>query len=75
MYIRIDDVTATCPACGHPDFRPPATGRLTSEDRLACAACGVETCYGELLEHMGEEAMRRANEALANLRKGRRRPL
>jgi ribosomal protein S27AE len=68
MYIRINDLTAKCPACGHPDFRP-LPGKLTSEDRLTCGQCGVQTRYGELLDHMGEEAIRRAHDALEELKR------
>jgi hypothetical protein len=40
---------------------------------MRCDGCGGETTYRELLEQIGEEAMRRANESLADLKKAPRR--
>jgi hypothetical protein len=36
---------------------------------MACAGCGERTTYRELLEQIGEEAIQRANEAIANLKR------
>ena len=41
---------------------------------MACSSCGQRTTYRELLEQIGEEAMKRANEALAALKKKKPKP-
>jgi hypothetical protein len=41
---------------------------------LRCSQCGAKTSYRDLLNQIGEEAMRRANEALDELKKKMTRP-
>jgi hypothetical protein len=36
---------------------------------MECSGCGERTAYRELLEQIGEEAIRRANESLAALKR------
>jgi hypothetical protein len=74
MIIRIGDITASCPECGTTDFEPlsPAPLRLASE--LKCVACAARFKYVELLDEIGEEAMRRANKAIDELKKRPPRP-
>jgi hypothetical protein len=38
---------------------------------LRCIGCGAKTRYLTLLDQIGEEAMRRANEAIEELKKNR----
>ena len=77
MIVAIRDVAARCAGCGGTDFRQTNGGALRLATRMVCASCGRETTYRELLDSIGEEAMRRANEALAKLKKNaprRRKP-
>jgi hypothetical protein len=77
MIVAIRDVAARCAGCGGTDFTQADGGVLRLATRMVCSACGKETTYRELLDSIGEEAMRRANEALAKLRKNsprRRKP-
>jgi hypothetical protein len=74
MIIKIGDITANCPECGATDFEPlsPAPLRLASE--LKCLGCGATFKYLVLLDAIGEEAMRRANKAIDELKKRPGRP-
>ena len=74
MIVSVRDISARCRGCGGKDFRLLDEGAARMTSRMACTRCGRATTYRELLEAIGEEAMRRANEALEKLRKGRRRP-
>jgi hypothetical protein len=69
MIVSVRDIAARCKGCGGTDFRKVngAGDRLASV--MACTGCGRETTYRDLLESIGEEAMRRANDALEKLRK------
>lgn len=69
MIVSILDVSACCPSCGGMEFRQLDAGAVRLATRLACMRCDRLTTYRELLESIGEEAMRRANEALAKLKK------
>ena len=69
MIVTIQDVSARCGTCGGTDFRQLDEGELRLATRLACNTCNTATTYRELLDTIGEEAMRRANEALAKLKK------
>jgi hypothetical protein len=74
MMIRIGDITAACPHCGGIEFEPlsPQPLRLASE--LKCARCGSKTKYLALLDEIGDEAMRRANQAIDELKRRPGRP-
>ena len=77
MIVSIRDVSARCARCGETDFSQQDSGPLRLGTVMQCAACGRETTYRDLLDSIGEEAMRRANEAFAKLKKSspkRRRP-
>lgn len=69
MIISIGDITAHCEACHGTEFEllSPGALRLTSE--LRCKGCGAKSKYLGLLDQIGEEAMRRANEAIDELKK------
>jgi hypothetical protein len=69
MIVSVRDVVAKCPGCGETQFTPLAPGALQPATRMKCDGCGAQTTYRELLEQIGEEAMRRANESLAALKK------
>jgi hypothetical protein len=75
MIIRIGDITATCPQCGAVEFEPLSAGpplRLASE--LKCSGCAATIKYLALLDQIGEEAMRRANKAIEELKRRPGRP-
>jgi hypothetical protein len=69
MLVGIGDISARCKGCGGNDFKVLSAGALRLTSILACTACGRQTSYLDLLDAIGEEAIRRANEALAKLRK------
>jgi hypothetical protein len=71
MIVRIHDITAACPTCGGTDFEPLTPGPLRLPTELRCINCGAETRYLTLLDQIGEEAMRRANRAIEDLKKNR----
>lgn len=69
MIVSVRDIVARCRNCGGSDFDPLPGGELRLTTALACTSCGEKTSYRELLEQIGEEAMKRANEAIAKLKK------
>ena len=69
MIVTIRDVSARCKSCGGTDFRPLEAGALRLTTRLVCTQCDHVVMYRDLLESIGEQAMHRANEALAKLKK------
>jgi hypothetical protein len=69
MRISIHDIAAACPRCGGNEFEPLAKGPLRLPSELRCAGCGARTRYLALLDQIGEEAMRRANQAIEELKK------
>jgi hypothetical protein len=74
MIIRIGDITATCPQCGDMEFEPLSAGPLRLASELKCSACGATVKYLALLDEIGEEAMRRANKAIEELKRRPGRP-
>jgi hypothetical protein len=68
MLINIGDISAACAGCGGTDFEPQTPGPLRLASELKCVRCGTSAKYLALLEQIGEEAMRRANRALAELK-------
>lgn len=69
MLVSIGDITAACPRCGGTDFEPLSPGPLRLATELKCTACGASVRYLALLDQIGEEAMRRANKAIEELKK------
>jgi hypothetical protein len=70
MRVSIGDITAECPHCGATEFEPQSAGALHLATEMKCAGCGAKTRYLALLDRIGEEAMRRANRAIDELRRG-----
>ena len=69
MIVSVGDISAHCSKCGETDFQVMDSGAVRLTSRMQCTHCGQGTTYRELLESIGEDAMRRANEALEKLRK------
>lgn len=69
MEIRIGEIVASCERCGATQFAPLAPGPLRLESDVRCSACGATVKYVRLLDQIGEEAMRRANQAIDELKK------
>jgi hypothetical protein len=69
MLVSVGDINARCKGCSGTDFKilKPGTLRLTS--LMTCTACDRVTTYLDLLDDIGEQAMQRANESLAKLKK------
>ena len=72
MIVRIHDITALCPRCRGFEFEPLTGGPLQLSSELRCVGCGASTRYLALLDQIGEEAMRRANQAIEDMKKNRR---
>ena len=51
VKLVLDSVTATCPECGHPHFRPPTLRELAGRS-LTCSNCGARVAYGALLQQI-----------------------
>lgn len=74
LTLSVGGVTARCPKCGAIEFIPRAqTGREVSP-ALVCTSCKTETPRRALIDQIGEEVMKRANEALEKARKRRNGP-
>ncbi|HEX9489994.1 MAG TPA: hypothetical protein VF930_06900 [Stellaceae bacterium] len=69
MLVSVGDISARCKSCGGIDFKVLSAGALHLSSALVCTHCGRETTYLDLLDSIGEEAMRQANEAVAKLKK------
>jgi hypothetical protein len=69
MDINIGDIEAACGRCGGKDFQPLSAGPLRLATELKCTSCGNKVKYLVLLDQIGEEAMRRANKAIDELKK------
>lgn len=69
MIIGIGDITAHCKACRGTEFDLLSPGALRLASELRCKGCGARCRYLALLDQIGEEAMRRANEAIEKLKK------
>ena len=75
VLVSVGDINARCKGCGGTDFKVVKPGALRLTSLMACTACDRVTTYLDLLDDIGEQAMSRANESLANLkRNGRRGP-
>jgi hypothetical protein len=68
MIISIGDITARCPRCEGAEFEPLTEGPLRLASEFKCNACGARVRYLALLDQIGEEAMRRANDAIEALK-------
>lgn len=69
MIVGVGDITARCKGCGGTDFKALKPGQLRLRSLMICTACDRVATYMDLLDDIGEQAMRRANESLAKLRK------
>jgi hypothetical protein len=69
VLIRVGEISATCARCGGTDFEPLSKGELLHTSELRCAGCGEKARYLALLDQIGEEAMKRANKAIEELKK------
>jgi DNA-directed RNA polymerase subunit RPC12/RpoP len=73
--IRVGDITAHCPDCGGTLFRrlsAAGEGGDTPETIYRCLACQKNVSRIELVNQIGDEAMRQARSALTRL--GSKRP-
>ena len=69
MRVTIGDITAQCSRCGGAEFEQLSTGPLRLATEMQCGQCGAKLRYLALLDQIGEEAMRRANQAIDELKK------
>lgn len=71
MRVCVRDLLAAC-VCGSIEFKEPHAPPFTLSDTFVCAKCERHWDYCALLDRIGEEAVRRAKEALESLRVHRR---
>ena len=64
MIVKVRDIAARCLVCRRDEFEPSSPEPLKARSMLRCAGCGAGYTYVQLIDQIGEEAMRRANEAL-----------
>jgi hypothetical protein len=69
MIVQIRDIAASCAACGRTEFESSTRGRLVPTSTLKCSHCGASYSYLQLVDQIGQAAMRRANQALEELKK------
>lgn len=71
LTLSVGGVIAHCPKCRAIEFvsRTEPGGDFSAA--LVCTACKTETSRRALIDQIGEEVMKRANEALENARKRR----
>ena len=69
MRVSIGDISAQCTRCGCGEFESLSVAPLRLAPELKCAQCGSRVRYLALLDQIGEEAMRRANQAIDELKK------
>jgi hypothetical protein len=67
MIVSIGDIAAGCADCGGGEFEPLSAEPLRLASTLKCSACGASYTYLQLIDQIGEEAMRRANKGLDEL--------
>jgi hypothetical protein len=64
MIVKIHDIAALCVACGGGEFESLSAQRLGPGSLLKCSGCGARYSYVQLIDQIGEQAMRQANTAL-----------
>jgi hypothetical protein len=69
MKVNIRDITACCRRCNGEEFEPLQAGDLRLASELKCSGCAARYTYLQLLDQIGEEALRRANQALDELKR------
>jgi hypothetical protein len=69
MIVSIGDIAAGCVECGAGEFEPLWAEPLRLASALKCSACDASYTYLQLIDQIGEEAMRRANKAVDELQK------
>ena len=74
LTVSVGGVTAHCPKCGAFEFIERAEPGGGVNPTLSCANCKSETPRRALVDQIGEELMKRANEALEKARKWRADP-
>jgi predicted RNA-binding Zn-ribbon protein involved in translation (DUF1610 family) len=73
LTLSVGGVTARCPKCGAIEFVWREPGRDITPT-LVCTACKTETPRRALIDQIGQEVMKRANDALEKARKWRADP-
>jgi hypothetical protein len=74
MIVSVRDITARCRECGGSDFKASNGAEPKLDTVMACSGCGAKASYRELLDQIGEEAIKRANQAIEDLKKKSGRP-
>ena len=72
MIVKVSDIAARCVLCRRHEFEPSSVKPLKARSVLRCTGCGARYTYVQLIDQIGEEAMRRANKALDEVLHARR---
>jgi len=74
--VQVGNILAQCPACGETRFRRRKGATDGDDERslvYTCVNCGNKSTRLELVNQIGDEAVRRAARAFDSLRKKKRR--
>lgn len=74
LKLSVGGVTAHCPKCGEIEFIWCEETGPDVSPMLVCSRCKTESPRIALIDQIGEEVMKRANEALEKARKRRAGP-
>lgn len=77
VTVKVRDIAAQCPHCGETRFRRrigAGAGGADSEALYSCLSCHAAVSRVELLNQIGEEAVRRARLSRESARKEAGRP-
>ena len=69
MIVGVGDIAAACVECAGGEFEPLSAAPLRLASTLKCSGCGARYTYLQLIDQIGEEAMRQANKAVDELQK------
>ena len=71
LTLSVGGVTAHCPKCGAMEFVGHAQTGGDFSPTMVCTSCNTQTPRRDLVDQIGVEIMKRANEALEKARKRR----
>jgi hypothetical protein len=74
LTLSVGGVTAHCPKCRAIEFVPHRETDGNVSPTLVCTSCKTETSRRALIDQIGDEVMKRANDALEKARKRRAGP-
>ena len=73
MVVKLGSITATCPACGHEEFRCREETPSAMEI-MTCDRCGTKVTYGFLTDQIAQKSIEQTDAALKASRDRKRPP-